>query len=148
MAQYFTHKGLAFIRLNNPPLNALSVAVRQGLMAALDTAQTQRDKICAVVLVGEGRAFSAGADISEFAKGRHNMDPSLREVIHRLDGFERPLIAVVNGLALGGGLETALPHPTQIRRKENKGSIGCAEALTARRPRDCLSPAPIKCLRA
>jgi 3-hydroxyacyl-CoA dehydrogenase len=67
-----------------------------------------KDKADCVVLTGEGKSFSAGADISEFSKNLHNSSPSLREVIQRLDEYDKPLVAYVNGVALGGGLETAL----------------------------------------
>lgn len=106
MTQYLLKKSLAFIKLNNPPLNSLSLSLRDGLMRAMDSAVA--DKADCLVLYGDGKAFSAGADISEFAKGLHLSRPSLREVIDRLDAYDKPVIAYVNGLALGGGLETAL----------------------------------------
>ena len=74
-------------------------------MRGLDTAR--KDKGCGVVLYGE-KNFSAGADISEFASGRHRTCPTLNEVIESLNQFDKPLLAYINGVALGGGLEMAL----------------------------------------
>lgn len=70
--------------------------------------QADKENVDSVVLTGEGRAFSAGADIKEFAQNLHLKQPSLNDVIRRLDEFPKPVVAHVNGLALGGGLETAL----------------------------------------
>jgi 3-hydroxyacyl-CoA dehydrogenase len=106
MAQYHLKKGIAYIKFSNPPLNSLAWNLRDGILRSLDN--SLRDKASCVVLYGDGKAFSAGADISEFAKGLHMKNPSLGEVISRLDEFEIPVVSYVNGIALGGGLETAL----------------------------------------
>lgn len=61
-----------------------------------------------MVLLGAGRTFPAGADISEFAKGTYASPPDLNQVVHYMDSYTRPLVACIHGTALGGGLETAL----------------------------------------
>jgi 3-hydroxyacyl-CoA dehydrogenase len=93
------------VTVDNPPVNALGVAVRQGLAAAMDAAQAD-DGIAGVLLVGAGKAFIAGADIREF--GKPAMSPSLPEVCRSIEDCTKPVIAVLHGAALGGGLEVAM----------------------------------------
>ena len=95
---------LAIVTVDNPPVNALSQAVRAGLLDAVDRAERAGSK--AVVLHCAGRTFIAGADIREF--GKPAKDPWLPEVIDRIESFERPVVAAIHGTALGGGLEVAL----------------------------------------
>jgi 3-hydroxyacyl-CoA dehydrogenase len=92
------------IRLNNPPVNALSHVLRTGIQDAV--AQAQNDASLAVVLICDGRTFIAGADISEF--GQPPMLPSLPELLNVIEASQKPIIAAIHGTALGGGLETAL----------------------------------------
>ena len=93
------------VTINNPPVNALSQAVRQGLADAVAQAQGD-DDIKAVLLVGSGKAFIAGADIREF--GKPAMPPSLSDVLMQLESSDKLVIAAIHGPALGGGLEVAL----------------------------------------
>ena len=93
------------VTINNPPVNALSQAVRQGLADAVAQAQGD-DDIKAVLLVGSGKAFIAGADIREF--GKPAMPPSLPDVLMQLESSDKLVIAAIHGPALGGGLEVAL----------------------------------------
>jgi len=95
---------IAIITLDNPPVNALSTAVRKGLLAAIEKADAGSHK--AIVLHGAGRVFIAGADIREF--GQPIEDPWLPKVLERLESCSIPVIAAIHGVALGGGLETAL----------------------------------------
>ncbi|MEZ5857013.1 MAG: 3-hydroxyacyl-CoA dehydrogenase NAD-binding domain-containing protein [Hyphomicrobiaceae bacterium] len=99
------HADVMVLRLSNPPVNALAHGVRVGLVDAIRRANAD-PAVKAIVITGEGRAFSAGADITEFATGLK--DPGLPEVIDEMEASPKPVVAAVNGLALGGGLEVAL----------------------------------------
>src|SRR5690625_3375069 len=93
------------ITINNPPVNALSQAVRQGIIEALQEGQAD-DQARILVMIGGGRTYIAGADISEFGKGMQ--PPYLNDVINALEDSPKPTVAAIHGTALGGGLETAL----------------------------------------
>jgi 3-hydroxyacyl-CoA dehydrogenase len=104
VVSYQLNGDIGVIRLNNPPVNALSVALRSGILEAVT--QAQNDASLALVLICEGRTFIAGADISEF--GKPPMLPSLSELLIVIEASQKPIIAAIHGTALGGGLETAL----------------------------------------
>jgi 3-hydroxyacyl-CoA dehydrogenase len=96
---------VAVIRMNNPPVNALGHALRSGLEKAFAEANGNAT-VKAIVLTGTGRFFSAGADITEF---RSEMkEPYLTQLIDRIETSTKPVVAAINGAALGGGLELAL----------------------------------------
>ena len=96
---------IAFIDIDNPPVNALSAAVRQGLAAAM--AQLGQDNDAQIaVLSCAGRTFIAGADISEF--GKPPVAPFLPDVVALIEASEKPIVAALHGTVLGGGLEVAL----------------------------------------
>ena len=96
---------VALLTVDNPPVNPLSDGVRTGLYESLTKAE-EDDSVVGVVLTGNGRAFIAGADISEF--GGNVEGVSLNEVFQKLEHCSKPVVAAINGIALGGGLETAL----------------------------------------
>ena len=97
--------GVAVLTIDNPPVNALKASVRAGIVEGIDRAGQQQD-VKAVVLAAKGRIFVAGADITEF--GKPPQSPTLREVIAALDQCRKPIVAAINGAALGGGLELAM----------------------------------------
>ena len=93
------------VTLDHPPVNALSFAVRGGLARAIDEAEAD-PQVRAVLLTGAGKNFIAGADIREF--GKPPVPPSLPDVCNRIEACAKPVVAVLQGAALGGGLEVAL----------------------------------------
>ena len=93
------------VTIDNPPVNALGVDVRRGLAAAIAAAEADSEAK-AVLIVGAGRNFIAGADIREF--GQAPQPPSLPEVCLAIENCSKPVVAAIQGAALGGGLEVAL----------------------------------------
>lgn len=102
---YELRDNVALMTIDNPPVNPLSSGVRQGLHDGIAKALAD-DQVEAVVLTGAGRAFIAGADISEF--GGASEGPGLHECLKAMDASSKPIIAAINGTAFGGGLEVAL----------------------------------------
>jgi len=96
---------VAVLMLDSPPVNALSQAVREGILNGVNEA-IARPEVEAVVLICDGRTFIAGADITEF--GKPPRAPGLREVQDAIENAPKPVIAAIHGTALGGGLEVAL----------------------------------------
>ena len=105
MVDYNVEGGVAVLTLNNPPVNALSQGVRQGLKEGVEKALAD-DSAQAIMIFCEGRTFIAGADISEFSSGP--MEPNFHAVLSTMDASPKPIVAAIHGTALGGGLETAL----------------------------------------
>ena len=102
---YEVRGNIALMTIDNPPVNPLSSGVRQGLFDGVNKALAD-DAVEAVVLTGAGRAFIAGADISEF--GGESQGPGLQECQEAMENSSKPMVAAINGTAFGGGLEVAL----------------------------------------
>ena len=106
-ADYTARGAVAVIELKHPPVNALGLGLRTAVADALERAQGDA-AIGAVVIVGSAATFSGGADVSEFGLPAMSAAPSLGDLVDRIERFPKPVIAAVNALALGGGLELAL----------------------------------------
>ena len=102
--RYEIHDSIGVITVDNPPVNALSHAVRDGLADAIKAAQ--RDTSRAVVILCAGKTFFAGADITEF--GKPPKEPFLPDLLNMIEDSTKPVVAALHGTALGGGFETAL----------------------------------------
>ncbi|MBT8100926.1 MAG: enoyl-CoA hydratase/isomerase family protein, partial [Gammaproteobacteria bacterium] len=113
---------IGIIWIDNPPVNAISHAVRQGLISAVETAAAD-DEIEALVLACRGRTFMAGADITEFEGGPK--PPGLGDVVDALSNSPKLIVAALHGTAFGGGLEVALACNYRISLAA--GKIGLPE---------------------
>ena len=154
--------GIAVVTIDNPPVNALSSAVSTGIAAAV--AQIEKDdSIKAVVFIGAGRTFVAGADIKEFGEltsGKVICRESLKPLLMRIEDLGKPVVMAIHGTAFGGGLEIAMAGhyrvalPTaQVGQPEVKLGIIPGAAGTQRLPRlagvakaveMCAEGAPVK----
>ena len=103
-------QGVALIRIDNPPVNALSPEVIDGLDAAIDRASADAS-VQAVVIIGAGRTFVAGADIKgleQLAWGSDSGAPEIHELLQKIEDTGKPVVMAMHGTALGGGLEVAM----------------------------------------
>ncbi|MCP2085005.1 UNVERIFIED_ORG: 3-hydroxyacyl-CoA dehydrogenase [Paraburkholderia sediminicola] len=110
------------VTIDHAPVNALSADVRRGLLAAIEAADADK-AVEAVLIVGAGRNFIAGADIREF--GKPPVPPSLPDVCNRIEACSKPVVAAIHGAALGGGLEVALA--AHYRLAVNGAKLGLPE---------------------
>jgi 3-hydroxyacyl-CoA dehydrogenase len=106
-AHYEVNGHTAVIRLDNPPVNGLGLELRRGIVDGILKAEAD-DSVKAVVLIGSDRAFSGGADISEFGTDKAMAEPILTTVINYVESSRKPVIAAISGACMGGGLELAL----------------------------------------
>ena len=106
-ADYQQQGDIAIISMNNPPVNGLGLSTRLGIVHALQQA-LDNAAVKAVVLTGQGKAFSGGADIKEFGTPKAVQDPNLLSVILAIENSPKPVVAAVHTVAMGGGLELAL----------------------------------------
>jgi len=111
------HGDVLIVLSNNPPVNALSTPVRQGLVDAIAEAEGD-ESVKAVVIACEGQTFFAGADITEFGKPPQN--PWLPQVVDTIENCSKPVVAAIHGTALGGGLEVALACHYRVADKSAK----------------------------
>ncbi len=143
LVQFTKDNGIAVITINNPPVNALSPGVPEGISEALDQI-AQDDSVKAVVLIGGGRTFVAGADIKEFgrmASGKLR-GAGLLPLLLKIEDSSKPVIVAIHGTAFGGGLELAMAghyrvalSSAQVGQPEVKLGLIPGAAGTQRLPR-------------
>ncbi|MCG5073734.1 3-hydroxyacyl-CoA dehydrogenase NAD-binding domain-containing protein [Paraburkholderia tagetis] len=104
---YTTRDGVAVITLNNPPVNGLGHSTRTGIVEGLGRANSD-PAVSAIVITGAGKAFSGGADITEFNTPKATQEPTLHTVIKEVEKSAKPVVAAIHSVAMGGGLELAL----------------------------------------
>ncbi|AYH45065.1 3-hydroxyacyl-CoA dehydrogenase NAD-binding domain-containing protein [Azoarcus sp. DN11] len=126
---YTRHGDIAVATVNNPPVNALSLGMRQGLMQAIETSRADAG-VQALVIIGGGTTFVAGADIKDF--GKPYGEPSLYAIIDALMASPKPVIAAIHGSAFGGGLELALACQWRIASPD--AQIGQPEIMLGLMP--------------
>src|SRR5262249_12307780 len=123
VVRFEVEDGVEVITVDNPPVNALGPGVREGIIAAVDQGVAD-PKVKAMVLIGAGRSFIAGADIRQFGKPRPTLPRNSHDV---LDQSTKPIVAAIHGFALGGGLEHALASHYRIAVPGAK--VGLPEVL-------------------
>ena len=144
LIQVTKDNGIAVITINNPPVNALSPGVPEGIAAAIE--QIDKDaSVQAAVLIGGGRTFVAGADIKEFGKitsGKSGNTMDLPALLLRIEDCRKPVVVAIHGTAFGGGLELAMAGHyrviapgSQVGQPEVKLGIIPGAAGTQRLPR-------------
>ncbi|MGY8663237.1 3-hydroxyacyl-CoA dehydrogenase NAD-binding domain-containing protein [Bradyrhizobium sp. UFLA05-109] len=111
------HDEIGVVTVNSPPVNALSAAVRGGILECVKQAVAD-PAIKGIVLTCAGRTFIAGADITEF--GKPPKPPALNDVLAEIENSPKPVVAAIHGTALGGGLEVALSCHFRVATKEAK----------------------------
>lgn len=116
-------EGIAIVKINNPPVNSLNNEVMNGLDECFSDLY-KNDEIRAVIITGEGNSFVAGADIKEFVSWTASMARELTQkgqcLFTKIENYPRPVIAAINGYALGGGLELALVCDIRIASENAK----------------------------
>ncbi len=144
LVQLSVEDGVGVITVQNPPVNALSPGVPEGILQGVDQFASD-ESVNAIILIGGGRTFIAGADIKEFGKitsGQKKRGPGLTAVIAALENSHKPTVAAIHGTAFGGGLETAQGchyrvalHSAQVGQPEVKLGIIPGAHGTQRLPR-------------
>jgi 3-hydroxyacyl-CoA dehydrogenase len=123
LVRFEVEDGIAVVTIDNPPVNALGPGVRDGIIEALEKAESD-PSVKATIMIGAGRSFIAGADIRQFGKPRPLPKRSVADV---LDASSKPVVAAIHGYALGGGLEHALACHYRIAVPSAK--VGLPEVL-------------------
>src|SRR5215467_15912706 len=123
LVRFEVDDGIGIIVIDNPPVNALAQGVRDGILEAIEKGEADPE-VKAMVMMGAGRSFIAGADIRAFGKPR---TAPRRPTYEALDGASKPVVAAIHGYALGGGLENALACHYRIAVPSAK--VGLPEVL-------------------
>ena len=144
LVQFAKDNGIAVITINNPPVNALSPGVPEGISEAIERISNDPE-IMAAVLIGGGRTFVAGADIKEFGKmvsGKAPRGAGMLPFLLRVEDSRKPIVVAIHGTAFGGGLELAMSGhyrvavpSAQVGQPEVKLGIIPGAAGTQRLPR-------------
>ncbi|MGA3298916.1 MAG: 3-hydroxyacyl-CoA dehydrogenase NAD-binding domain-containing protein [Candidatus Acidiferrales bacterium] len=144
LVQFAKDNGIAVITINNPPVNALSPGVPEGISEAIERISNDPE-IVAAVLIGGGRTFVAGADIKEFGKmvsGKAPRGAGMLPFLLRVEDSRKPIVVAIHGTAFGGGLELAMSGhyrvavpSAQVGQPEVKLGIIPGAAGTQRLPR-------------
>jgi 3-hydroxyacyl-CoA dehydrogenase len=99
--------GVAVLRMDNPPVNGLGLDLRRELLAGLSRAEADA-AVGAIVIIGSGKGFSGGADIREFGSAKAMTQPNLPALLRAVEECAKPVVAAIDGICMGGGLELAL----------------------------------------
>jgi 3-hydroxyacyl-CoA dehydrogenase len=126
LVRFANEGGIGVITVDNPPVNALSPGVPEGIVAAIDQGNADPG-VKAMVLIGAGRSFIAGADIRQFGRAASPAPANPRRPYDVLDDSAKPVVAAIHGYALGGGLETALACHYRVAVPSAK--VGLPEVL-------------------
>ena len=117
---------IAIITLNHPPVNAWNLGLMEDFEKAIDEIENDKD-IRVLILTGAGeKCFSAGFDVSDAANS-HITSPKGRDIWTRIDRFSKPVVAAINGFAMGGGLELALSCHFRIMIDDPRATVGLTE---------------------
>ena len=122
--KYRLDGNVAVLEIDNPPVNATSISVREGLAEALKEAGAD-PAVDALVLTGSNGVFLAGADIKEISSGLSNKFPMLRDLQSQMEALPKPIVAAIQGVALGGGFEIALTCHWRVAAKSAQISSAC-----------------------
>ena len=132
---------IAIITLNHPPVNAWNLGLMEDFEKAVDEIENDND-VRVLILTGAGeKCFSAGFDVSDAANS-HITSPKGRDIWTRIDRFSKPVIAAINGFAMGGGLELALSCHFRIMIDDPKATIGTDRIKSGNHTRLGRHPAP------
>ncbi|MES1265307.1 MAG: enoyl-CoA hydratase/isomerase family protein, partial [Variovorax sp.] len=121
-AEYKVLGDVAVITLNNPPVNGLGFSTRFGITDGLSKA-IDDPAVMAIVITGEGKAFSGGADIKEFGTPKALQEPNLLSVILALEASTKPIVAAIHSVCMGGGLELALGCHYRVAQSGTKVAL-------------------------
>lgn len=116
---FHNHDGVALITLDQPPVNALCLALRLHLGAALQAALSD-EAVRALVIIGSPRGFSAGGDIGEFDLPATWQEPTPMSLFRLIEDSPKPVVAALHGMALGGGLELAMACHARVAQRETR----------------------------